>query len=647
MQRALVFFLAVLALTTIVYAMPKKEGFQNLMGVNWTSMNEGTPAALYTKLPIQQPKVVSVAEAGVGNIQPSPPPPSDLPTAPVNLRSKENPNPYRDPTLEPAKYIRILGVKEDLQAFFGFQAQALDTRSDPAIQIPLNRARADMKELIDVQSVMERNPGIQSRITQKHLDDIQSNLRYLRAMLNDLEASGAIQQTAFEGFADVGSMTNPIFDKLDELVATVKQLKLKFNLIRPVPTTGTVLAKSPFLELYADNKDASIITTLDNTQKYFESLKPQYTPDFLKENYSSIAQQINNLGIAIVNDILYNSAYGEITSTIPKVKNLELTPPAPSPMPTTTGTLPAPTAQPQLPGSEPRASLRQLQEFQIKVVVEIQRLNASGTNDPVIQGRLNVLYRIKNEVDDVIAKIQNGFYTADTVPIFESDIEKALPVLGNTSAPVPQLLKKTGLPPAIASLLPGGGSPRDNEMAAQINNVVKGYMKNLFEGVSWGLNLNVKYDNPNIASLQAKTAEANAQLAGTPSTGVPGVRGTGSYEGGDLKQVLYQSDTSKAIQTKASYDYGLPGSSVDRVYPLPTAGGLDWKTKSTQIVEQIRRRGMNPVQFGALPPDAQVSSDFSWRGYTRMICSRLNASMDPGLGITVGCPPESWSGWKD
>ena len=247
----------------------------------------------------------------------------------------------------------------------------------------------------------------------------------------------------------------------------------------------------------------------------------------------------------------------------------------------------------------------------------------------------------------MIAKIQNGFYTPETVPIFESDIERALPILGNTTAPLPQILQKTGLPPAIASLLPNGGSPQDTEMAAQINNVVKGYMKNLFEGVSWGLNLNVKYDNPNITSLQAKTAEANAKLAGTPSTGIPGVRGTGSYEGGNVNETLYQSDLSSAIQTRASYDYGLPGASVDRIYPLPKAGGLDWKEKSNQIREQIRRRGMNPVQFGALPEGTEVSPDFSWRGYTRMICSRLNASMDPGLGVTVGCPPENWSGWKD
>lgn len=636
MQRALVFFIAVMALVAIVYAMPKKEGFENLMGINWNSMNEGTPAALYTKLPIQQPKGVAVAEAGVGNIQPSPPPASDLPTAPAGLRSKENPNPYRDPTLEPARYIRILAVKEDLQAFFGFQAQALDTRSDPSIQIPLNRARADMAELIDVQSVMERNPGIQSRITQKHLDDIQANLRYLRAMLNDLQASGAIQPTALEGFTSIDS-SDAFLTKSNEVIKTYQVLQQALYTVVPSPSTQAVFKNAP--------KGVNIATYITAQIANIKGEQFRYSENKSTDKYPVYAKILNRDYIQEVNSAINSQAVSNIGTVIPPVLTLDLTPNFA--VPSLFGTAPSPTVEGFVVGSVPRASLKELQEFQVKVVVEIQRLNASGTNDPVIQGRLNVLYRIKNEIDDVIEKIQTGFYTADTVPIFESDIEKALPVLGNTSAPIPQLLQKTGLPPAIASLLPGGGSPRDNEMAAQINNVVKGYMKNLFEGVSWGLNVNVKYDNPNIASLQAKTSETNAALAGTPSTGVPGVRGTGKYEGGDLKQVLYQSDTSKAIETKASYDYGLPGASVDRVYPLPKAGGLDWKTKGQQIVEQIRRRGMNPVQFGALPESAQVSDDFSWRGYARMMCTRLNASMDPGLAITVGCPPENWSGWKD
>ena len=47
-----------------------------------------------------------------------------------------------------------------------------------------------------------------------------------------------------------------------------------------------------------------------------------------------------------------------------------------------------------------------------------------------------------------------------------------------------------------------------------------------------------------------------------------------------------------------------------------------------------------------MPANVEVSNDFSWRGYTRMLCSRLNTTTDPGLSVTVGCPPENWLGWR-
>ncbi len=535
MRKALIFLLAAFVILLVVYAKPK-EGFTNLLGVNWTQTNDGTPAALYTSLPIKQPKTVALAEAGVGNIQPSPPSAADLPSAPFSQRSKETPNPYRDPSLEPAKYIRILGVKENLQAFFGFQAPMLEDRADPSIQIPLTRARADMNELIDVQSVMERNPGLQSRITQKQLDDIQSNLRYLREILHDLESSGAIQPTALEGFENLSA-------------------------------SNSIAVASPS---------------------------------------SAIARQG-----APVDD-------GN--------------------------------------GTGPRATLRQLQEFQFKVVVEITRLDASGTSDPVIQGRLTTLNRIKDDVDQVITQLQNGTLTPETVPIYVSDIEKALPDLGNPSDPLPQILRDTGLPPAVANLFPGGMSPRDTEQAAQINNIVQGYMQNLFEGASWGVNLMFKYDNPNVLKLQKETAEASAvasALAGI-STGIPGVLGVEAttddvapFIGHDPATKIATPAIANQLPTEAGYDSGLPGTSESRMLPEPKSGRLDWKARSQQIKEQIRRRGLDPKDFGALPDDAIVSKDYSWRGYTQMMCMRLNTTLDPGLATTVGCPPQNWSGWRD
>lgn len=498
------------------------------MGVNWNEMNEGTPAALYTKLPINQPKVVDIAEAGVGNIQPSPPPAGTLPWAPAPQRSKETPNPYRDPSLEPAKYIRILGVKEDLQAFFGFQAFMLEQSSDPSIQIPLTRARADMGELIDIQSVMERNPGLPSRINNKQLDDIKANLRYLREILHDLEASGAVQQGALEGF------TNMI------------------------------------------------------------------TEGFVESNDKET---------------------------------------------TTTGTTTGTTTE-----SEKRATKTELEEFQTKVIVEITRLQASGTTDPVINARITTLNAIKDEVDDVLTKLESGAITPNTVPIYSSDIEKALPLLGKPTDPLPQVLKKYDLPPAIQNLFPAGLSSKDKEQAEQINNIVKGYMDNIFEGTSWGLNVNIKYDNPTIAKLKAKEAMYSA-IANTtkPSdgTGLPGLDGVYDYSGYSSREYTQDSGAPDFSRTNSSYDTGLPGISFTRFFEEPTSGGLDWKERSEQIREQVRRRGLNPLDFGALPTGTVVGDDYNWRGYTKMMCMRLKATTDPGLPSSVGCPAEDWQGWKD
>jgi len=524
MRKALFFFLAVAVLLVIACFgtssrnnnMPK-EHFQNLMGVEWTSMNDGTPKALYTDLPIKLPtSVVSVAEAGVGNIQPSPPPKSDLPSAPMEQRPNETPSPYINPVTQPAKYIQILGVKEDLQAFFGFQAFVLEERADPAVQLPLTRARGDMGELIDVQSVMERNPGLPSRISNKQLDDIRSNLRYLRDTLHDLEASGAVKPEALEAFEDVTS--------------------------------------------------------------------------------------------------------GSHTS-------------------------------PNGPEDGQRATMKELEDFLLKVQVEITRLGASGTSDPVLEARINTLNMIKNDVEDVISELNTGAITPDTVPIFSSDLKKAFPLLGNPTDPLPDILKKNNLPPAVANLFPGGLSPKDNEQATQINNIVKGYMNNLFEGASWGVNLMFNYENPNTLKLKQKTAEAQLMIANASNqvTGLPGVNKVNpSVAPYDSSAQSASSTNAMNLGTDATYSPGLPGISPSsaRIVPELPPAHLDWKERAQQIKKQVTKRGLEPTDFGMLPENSDVSKEFSWRGYTQMLCSRVNnATMDPGLGITVGCPPPNWPGW--
>lgn len=64
-------------------------------------------------------------------------------------------------------------------------------------------------------------------------------------------------------------------------------------------------------------------------------------------------------------------------------------------------------------------------------------------------------------------------------------------------------------------------------------------------------------------------------------------------------------------RTDSTFDSGLPGTSVSRTLPEVEVGKLDWKQRSQQIKEQIRRRGLDPTMMGALPDDAIVSDDFS------------------------------------
>jgi hypothetical protein len=116
--------------------------------------------------------------------------------------------------------------------------------------------------------------------------------------------------------------------------------------------------------------------------------------------------------------------------------------------------------------SDKRATLKQLQDFQIKVVVEIQRLSVSGTSDPVIVARIQVLQKIKADIDQVIDRLQKRQLTPETVPIFATDLERSLPVLGRPDAPLPNLLKGQGLPGILASLFPGGLSAGPTQIAS-------------------------------------------------------------------------------------------------------------------------------------------------------------------------------------
>jgi hypothetical protein len=229
-------------------------------------------------------------------------------------------------------------------------------------------------------------------------------------------------------------------------------------------------------------------------------------------------------------------------------------------------------------------------------------------------------------------------------------LERSLPVLGRPDAPLPNLLKGQGLPGILASLFPGGLSAGDSEQLAQTNNIVKGYMKKFFDGSSWSMSY--RYDNPDIEKMRLETANKTHEfirelkdLNGLGG-GLPGVKSCGAdpVEYSDPKAP--NQSATVGHNTRTDYDAGLPGASSTTMKSACEPGNMDWQKRNKEIVVQIRKRGFNPMSFGALPDNTEVSSEFSWRGHTNMMCMRLNTTTDPGLATSVGCPPETWVGWK-
>jgi hypothetical protein len=89
-----------------------------------------------------------------------------------------------------------------------------------------------------------------------------------------------------------------------------------------------------------------------------------------------------------------------------------------------------------------------------------------------------------------------------------------------------------------------------------------------------------------------------------------------------------------------------PEGGIRPVFPQFNVAHFDWKQRAKEIEEQIRKRKLNPSDFGVMKPGTQVSPEFSWRGYAKSICTRLQASTDPDLPVACGCPPLDWRGWN-
>jgi hypothetical protein len=136
--------------------------------------------------------------------------------------ARVNTLPYRDPSLESAPFKRLSELLESMKGFFTFEAKGLEKLSDPSVQLPLTTARGDLQRLTDEISVLKRNPGIDSALTQGQADDIQANLAYLQRKyrMSVNAVSGSSLEEGFTNAVDSNDRLN--LDEVKELKARIE-----------------------------------------------------------------------------------------------------------------------------------------------------------------------------------------------------------------------------------------------------------------------------------------------------------------------------------------------------------------------------------------------------------------------------------------
>jgi hypothetical protein len=299
--------------------------------------------------------------------------------------------------------------------------------------------------------------------------------------------------------------------------------------------------------------------------------------------------------------------------------------------------------------TEPLATLQDLKNLIVAVTAKVQQINNSGTQDPIMLNRTTALEDVKKRVQTLIDKIEiTQTLTEDKIPITKAQY----------TAFMAALTGGTDLPSLTTDVTSGSGGAGDSTGVQNLFSTLDpSFMKNL----SFDWDIKVKYTGETERTLaeEAIKAAANAALPGAASTSVstygPGDETVvpGAYRGSFDSIVNWLSgkgspDVVSGVSVAGSD--GGNGSAAPTVKgTLPGSGApakLDWKQKASEICEQIKKREMDPYEFGCMKDTTVVSDNFSYRGYAKMICSRLATNYDPSIPELCGCPPPVWPGWR-
>jgi hypothetical protein len=585
--------------------------------------------------------------------------PGQLPHAPYEQIAVASPLSYQDTTLIKANRQQLINLLELLKGFLAFEAQEIAERSDPTIQLPLQTARSDFHTLQSEVEVLNRNPGIQPNITLSHLNEISSNLAFLQQKVRLIGTAGPIQGPIYqftkpvEGFTSKGkelakkAMSNSASDKvMKKIMKRIDPAKLKEGAARidKAKSTGVGLEEAT---AYFGTLVQSVATPEE-----FEIMSGGAT-------MSSELKQLSKEDQKAFNDTVLTDMMGG-TSTLAAANSV-----APSVIPTKSAKSSPAFIQQDAIFTDDKATVQDLKDFIVRLTAESMKLSASGTSDPIMNARVVGLAEIKSDMQTLLDQIRKGIILESEIPVTKAELENAVRISAKPDEPLPHLIKETGLPTGLANLLPSN-TQNDPETTQEINKLINKYTDTIVNGAT--ATYEVKYTFPFEAMkgngmMQLPMIDKNGlpsmnpsiiDKSGFPSMNQSTINNTGfpSMNQSTIDKTGFPSMSDLDNISNAKFtpiDSGMPVT--DRMAPTPMDAGrgpshFDWKARSKQIEQQVKKRGLKHSDFGIMAPQTKVSEGFSWKGYARMMCTRLQATMDPSLPETCGCPPLDWSGWR-
>ena len=299
-------------------------------------------------------------------------------------------------------------------------------------------------------------------------------------------------------------------------------------------------------------------------------------------------------------------------------------------------------------GTKENITSDQLLQLQTNINATIMRLTSSGSTSVLIGQRVNVLQTILQTINSFVKQLQSGTMDANKIPITVTQYRAFLPFVDITkdtqlNEPLPTLIQNMGASGALANLFPFYFNG-DVSGAKLAQSLFDKYATSFFKDTSYevGLKFNHKSETERaLAESITKTLMNKLVKPFSNNRETTETQGEAPESDSDrMKWLKFKglSDGSQEVTSSSSEEISDASSSEPAIFV--------WKDRAQQICDQIAKRGLEPYDFGCLKDTSEVDENFSFRGYARMVCSRLSTNYDPSIPEMCGCPPPTWAGWR-